>query len=216
MVGNASAMPEPDAGYWSQRVVPHLVSVGRWEVVPACPSGDWRSFVRTCQHSTMGGATDALCSLCLFLPSSRVANCAMQHPLPTQGWSSLDGCVDPVTSARDVPEERPPPASPQQREGRLVWKGGDLLPWGLFPSDRREVMVRVRCVYNKPSGWGRRRLTVEELAALWDVPILWREWAGRTGLNGLLQAFTDSVPGKCLVLGGDYLLTSCYHLAQAG
>ena len=160
-----------------------------------------------------------MCTLCLLLPTDRVSDVAIQHLLPDEGWSSLEGCVDSVNSATAAPDEPRPPASLQQEEGRVIWRGGDLLPWGLFPANRRDATVRVRCVYNKPTFWGQRQLLAGELAALWDVPILWRDWAVKWGLDAVLRAFTDSVPGKCLVLGGDYLLTSCVRggwEAQAG
>ena len=113
-----------------------------------------------------------MCTLCLLLPADRIGDVAMQHLLPDQGWSSLEGCIDSINRATAAPEEPRPPASLQQEEGRVIWKGGDLLPWGLFPSQRRDTMVRVRCVYNKPTFWGRRQLLAGELAALWDMPIL--------------------------------------------
>ena len=67
----------------------------------------------------------------------------------------------------------------------------------------------VRCVYNKPTFWGIRCLNPSELANLWDVPLLVQEFAAQAGpdFHVLLHSFRESVPGKTLLLGIDYLLS---------
>ena len=85
-----------------------------------------------------------------------------------QPWIPLQAALQPVTSAT-------PAAKPQAPEARkaIVYRDGlEVLPFGLFPAARPTSLVRVPCVFNTPVQWGVRRLTQEEAATLWDVPLL--------------------------------------------
>ena len=94
------------------------------------------------------------------------------------------------------------------REAR-VWKDGTkILPFGLFPASCPASLVRVPCVFNTPVKWGVHQLTQEEAATLWDVPLLLQERLTRDGYSTMLERFLHGVPGKTLLLGGDYLLSS--------
>ena len=64
--------------------------------------------------------------------------------------------------------------------------------------------VRVPCVYNYPP-WGIRKLTINELDTLWDVPLLLQEKLEELDKKSLLVQFLSSVPGKTLLLASDYL-----------
>ena len=90
----------------------------------------------------------------------------------------------------------------------VMTAGGDVLPWGVFPSATLAARVLVPCVFNQ-SKWGCRALSPGELAKLWDVPLSLIAWAGEQRCPRLLEAFLSVTPGKGLVLGGDYLLASC-------
>ena len=67
--------------------------------------------------------------------------------------------------------------------------------------------MRVPCVYNYPP-WGILQLTINELARLWDVPLLLQEKLEELDEKSLLVQFLSSVSGKTLLLASDYLIIS--------
>ena len=79
--------------------------------------------------------------------------------------------------------------------------------YGLFPAEHMGKRVRLTCVYNSPQ-WGIRQLTVNELATLWDVPLLLQEKLEELNKKSLLVQFFSSVPGKTLLLASDYMISS--------
>ena len=62
-----------------------------------------------------------------------------------------------------------------------------------------------------PSGWGTRSLSVIELAALWDVPILVSDSLSDISDLGIFKGFWASAPGKVLFAGTDALLTTSFR-----
>ena len=84
--------------------------------------------------------------------------------------------------------------------------GSDVCPFGLFPHAHPTAVVRVLCVYNKPTRWGRRPLNSGELAALMDVHILLQNYLVKMERLSVLSQLGGVVPGKTLLLGGDFLL----------
>ena len=84
-----------------------------------------------------------------------------------------------------------------------------MLPWGLFLSARPSSVVRIPCVFNLPTRWSRHLLTGYELAALWDAPGNFKEWACQTNNEFVLALLASSTPGKILTYGGDFLYASC-------
>ena len=75
--------------------------------------------------------------------------------------------VNPVTSS--VPKIQT--AQPDNQEARVYLSKSEVWPYGLFPSGHMGKKVQVPCVNNYPP-WGIQQLTTNELATLWDVPLL--------------------------------------------
>ena len=196
-------------GYWLRCLpTPHVLccSPSRPHRLPTYPG--W-SFVRhTFAHSDMGGATDRSDSLILATPTRlrpmlRVSPLLRVQPsLPSQPWAPLRGSLDPVTSA----EPAGPPDTGHLVQCAVLRVGSDVCPFGLFPHAHPTAVVRVPCVYNKPTRWGRRSLTPGELAALMDVPILLQNDLVKMDRRSVLSQLGGVVPGKTLLLGGDFLL----------
>ena len=90
--------------------------------------------------------------------------------IPKQPWNPMLASVNPVTSV--VPKIQP--AQPENLEAQVSGSKSEVWPYGLFPAGRMGKKVRVPCVYNSPP-WGIRQLTINELATLWDVPMLLQE-----------------------------------------
>ena len=80
------------------------------------------------------------------------------------------GIVNPVTSA--VPKSQP--AKPDNPESWVYVSKSEVCPYGLFPEGHMGKRVRVPCVYNSPP-WGIQKLTINDLAALCNVPLLLQE-----------------------------------------
>ena len=99
----------------------------------------------------------------------------MLHPcpyeeIPKQPWNPILASVNPETSAVTNIQ----PAQPEKPEARVYGSKAEVWPYGLFPAGHMVKKVQVPCVYNFPP-WGIRRLTTNDLAKLWDVPLLLQE-----------------------------------------
>ena len=70
--------------------------------------------------------------------------------------------------------------------------------------------MRVRSVFNA-TRWGSRKLTLLELAHLWDVPLLLQEHCATSRSLIVLSELLVSTPGKVLQLGTDALLASYFR-----
>ena len=63
---------------------------------------------------------------------------------------------------------------PAQLEAPEAWLYGsrfEVWPHGLFTTEQMSAEVQVSCVYNYPP-WFIRQLTINDLANLWNVPLL--------------------------------------------
>ena len=116
----------------------------------------------------------------------------------------MESAIDAVTSAPPAPA----PRMTAMTTPSVKWSGREVWPCGLFPVEHKSTLVRVRCVFNVTTRWGTRALTPFELATLWDVPILLQEYIRSQGWHTLLERFTHIVPGKTLLLGADFLISS--------
>jgi len=97
--------------------------------------------------------------------------------------------------------------------------GGVVQAWGLFPASDLSASVLVSAS-GSPPGWGIRCLSVLELAALWDVPILVSDLLSDLSDVNIFKGFWASAPGKVLFAGTDALLTTsfrggCYGFGEA-
>ena len=108
---------------------------------------------------------------------------------PVQTWQPCSKSIDPLVSASPAEAEDKPTSTVD----KVYWRGDVVLPWGLFPSARPSSVVRVPCVFNLPPRWGRRLLTGYELAALWDAPDNFKEWARQTN-NEFVLALLSPLP----------------------
>ena len=111
--------------------------------------------------------------------------------------------VNPVTS--EVSKIQP--AQPDNTEAQVYGSKAEVWPYGLFPARHTGKKVRVPCVYNYPP-WGIRKLTTNDLATLWYVPLLLQEKSEELDKKSLLVQFFSSVPCKALLLANDYLISS--------
>jgi hypothetical protein len=205
VLGDCSGVPNHES-YWTARPVPHLLagSITSCSGSSHSPPASWTRHSHLFKHSDMGGSTDGIHKLMLFVPPMWSSPSKESPPLLKQPWIPLQAALHPVTSARPADK----PQVPTVRDARVYHDGSEVLPFGLFPASRPASLVRVPCVFNTPVKWGVRQLTQEEAATLWDVPLLLQERLARDGYSTMLGRFLHGVPGKTLLLGGDYLLSS--------
>ena len=86
-------------------------------------------------------------------------------PFPQHPWAPVLASINPVLSAT-------PASAPDKvtlATPHVLKLGLEVMPYGLFPSASLGALVRVKCVFNKPTFWGTRPLSAAELANLWDV-----------------------------------------------
>ena len=130
------------------------------------------------------------------------------HPSPyaeiqKKPWNPMLASVNPVTSA--VPKSQL--TQPDNPEARVYGSKAEVWPYGLFPAGHMRKGVRVPCVYNYPP-WGILQLTINELATIWDVPLLLQDKLEELDKKFLLVQFFSLVPGKTLLLASYYLMRS--------
>ena len=79
--------------------------------------------------------------------------------------------MKPVTS--EVPNIQP--VQPDNPDSQVYRSKSEVWPYGLFPAVHMGKRLRVPCVYNYPP-WAIRQLTINELATLWDVPLMLQDY----------------------------------------
>jgi hypothetical protein len=116
--------------------------------------------------------------------------------------------------AVDAPVDLPLVASVVRTGGFQRIKGAKpgcvIQAWGLFPASDLQATFLL-AASGSPSGWGTRTLSVRELAALWDVPILVSDSLSDVAGLEILGGFCASAPGKVLFTGTDALLTTSFQ-----
>ena len=90
--------------------------------------------------------------------------------IPKQPWNPMLDSVNLVTS--EFPKGQQ--TQPDNSEARVYGSKSKVWPYGLFPEVNMGERVQVTSVYNSPP-WGIRQLTINDLATLWDVPLLLQE-----------------------------------------
>lgn len=197
--------------HWERRRVPHVFTLEDHDepLIPAL----WNVEVQSFRHSDLGGSTVGRYRLGLLVPSKNHLSHVMPPSLPIQPWASIATVINDVEFAGPLSPEVQTAflsASPVSRQGAPVVRVGSILDSrGLAPRDMHNVPVILGCVFN-PSKLGIRPLTLFELGALNDVPILLLDHLRlRCGVPGreLLKALIKSHPSKVLFMGADYLLT---------
>ena len=198
--------------YWETAHQIHLATMRRedsWE-----PPEDWTLLRKTFRHADMGGATAGKFDLGLLVRTSRYKD-GSSLELPMLAWTPISSYVSAVEQATPVSKGSRLEASLQEvkdpdPKGSVVNVGQCIHSKGLAPSNVRRYKVIVPCVFY-PSRECFRHLTTMELAALWDVPILFAEsLSKRRGQDGLkvLEKLCKGHPSKVLFRAGDYLLSN--------
>ena len=164
----------------------------------------WAICWRTVAHSTVGGCTDGKFTLGLLLPLALLEG-NDELGIPPQPWAPVDSMLDSLVSCPVASE----PCFDEIPLAKVYSVGSEILPFGLFPSDKLGAHVRVRSVFNS-TRWGSRKLTLVEIANLWDVPILLQEHCATSRSSIVLSELLTSTPGKVLQLGTDALLASYF------
>ena len=106
----------------------------------------------------------------LLTPPAMILHPCPYEDIKKQPWNPMLDSVNPVTS--EVPKSQP--AQPDNPEAWVYGSNAKVWPYGLFPAGHTGKRVRAPCVYNS-SPWGIRKLTINELATLWDVPLFLQE-----------------------------------------
>ncbi len=199
--------------HWERRRVPHVFTLPTTDEKIITPDG-WSLVVQEFRHSDLGGSTVGTYRLGLLVPMETYHAHASIPPLPRQPWASIATVINDVEFAEHPTSEmlaQVLAAPPIPREGAPVVKFGAVLDSrGLAPRDVANVPVAVGCVFN-PSNLGIRPLTLFELGALQDVPILFLDYLRlRCGMEGrdLLKLLIQGHPSKVLFLGSDFLLSA--------
>ena len=120
--------------------------------------------------SDLVGSTNGKHVLLLLTPPAMLIRPFPYADIPKQHWNHMLASMKPVTSA--VPKIQL--AQSDNTEARVYGSKSEVWPYGLFPAGCMGVMVRLPCVYNSPP-WVIIQLTINELANLWDFPLLLQE-----------------------------------------
>ena len=94
------------------------------------------------------------------------------------------------------------PAQPEKVDDQVYGLKSNVWPYGLLPAGNMSTRVQVYFVYNSPR-WGIYQLTINELAPLWDIPLLLQEMLEEIDKKSLLVQFLSLVLGKKLLLASD-------------
>ena len=111
--------------------------------------------------------------------------------VPKKPWNPMLACANPVNSASKMDQ----PEQPEAPEPWFYGKKFEVWTYVLFTDEEMSAKVRVLCVYNSPP-WGIHQPTINDLATLWDVPILLQEKLDELDHISLLAQFLSSVTGK--------------------
>ena len=106
----------------------------------------------------------------LLTPTNMLLHPIPYSEIPKQPWNPMLDSANPVNSTVTKSQ----PAQYETSETQVYVSKAQLCPYGLFPIVYMVPKVRVPCVYNYPP-WGIHKLTISELAILWDVPLLLQE-----------------------------------------
>ena len=131
VLGDCSEVTSQET-YWNARPVPHLLTTSTATSSPSAPTApkSWTTHSHLCKHSDMGGSTDGIHRLMLFVPPSCSTPSISAPTLPGQSWIPLQAALQPVTSPHPATE----PHAHEAREGRVYKEGPEVLPFGLFPA----------------------------------------------------------------------------------
>ena len=226
--------PRSPQAYWDAWSTPHVFfcvagdseveawgGLGRRHAPPPPPRG-WVARSVTLTHCEAGGGTSGRWTVVAWYPPA----CPVVEPAPleAQPWFPIRACVNDRVAATPVPAvDAPvdlPPVAAVVRSGGFGRRprsspGGVVQAWGLFPASDLSASVMV-AASGSPSGWGTRSLSVMELAALWDVPILVSDSLSDMSDLGIFKGFWASAPGKVLFAGTDALLTTSFRGGSYG
>ena len=188
--------------YWRRWLCPHVFFCREGASSP--PPGGWTASSSIIRHWEVGGSTDAVWRLEVWLPPGVELGAAPE--LGPQPWIPLLGRLD--KRERSVPCAAP---SGESGSGPQVLRApsepGAISSAGLFPHDRLAQRVLVPDDWSR-TGFGTRSLTQAELGDLWDVPILLQDLIkGDARWGRVVGSLVRSPPAKMLLMGGDAVVT---------
>lgn len=122
------------------------IDVAEYSSLGAAPPPGWQIFSHRFCHSEWDGVTDGEATLAVLAPQAKMTLRPLQDQPPVQTWRLFYESIDSLIGASPADAK----AKPTPSEDKVYWRGGDVLPWGLFPSARPSSVVWVPCVYNCP------------------------------------------------------------------
>jgi hypothetical protein len=162
----------------------------------------WQTHLVRLRHSNLGGLT--------LLNSVLLCSTGVhRHYHDAAVADGLASCVYTVASdTLDAGTRARPPLVRRLGEARVARLGANLFHGGkLYPIGEPRPVFLLPSVY-QPTGWCKRRLTVEEEWMVYDVPhritsLLWERAA-----SSVHQDFKKLVPGRCLEKGVRHFMTA--------
>ena len=151
--------------YWKSCLVPHLL-IGNIYHPDQIEQG-WNLHQAGFFHSDLRGSTNGEQSLLLLTPPTMILNPYPYAEKPKQPWNPMLTSVNPVTSEATKIQL----TKSDKTEARVYGSKSEVWPYILFSAGHMGLKVRENCVYNYPP-FIIRQLTINELATLWDVPML--------------------------------------------
>ena len=122
------------------------------------------------RNSYLVGITNGELSLMLLTPPYILLHPSPYAELPKQPCDPIFHSVNPVNSAVTMSQ----PSQPKEPEAWVYESKSEVCPYGLFTAGQMIAKVRLSFVYNSLP-WVIRQLTINDLATLWDVPLLLQE-----------------------------------------
>ena len=115
--------------------------------------------------------------------------------VPNQPCNPMLASANPVNSAAKMDQL----AQPEAQEARSYGKKFEVWTYGLFHVGQMSAKVRVSCVYNYPP-WGIHQITTNELATLWDIPLLFQDKLEELDkISLLVQLFCQFREKRCFL-----------------
>lgn len=198
VLADSCVLPGADSPFWTGRVDTVVWQAFRGEKVPQCPDG-WMECSRRVWHPRVGGVVDGKWMLGIWV-QHRPTGAPVIPPRPSRVLLTvMDSCNGGV-------EVDAPTGGGTEAAGRVVrLRPGTYSTSGLFPLLSPPARFITPSVYSK-TGFVKRALTAEEMAAAWDLPILFRERLGKERIARALPELTRQAPCKLLHVVGAALL----------
>ena len=162
----------------------------------------WNYFGVSLLHSAVGGCTDGQAQVhCMVRSGTEFSRKPATFSIPSCVYTVASDTIDMGRIAA-APIMRRLPSCEVVKLSASVYHGG-----GLYPSDSKLPPVFLLPSVLSCTGWCRRRLTLEEVWGLYDVPHRVVELLGRFPTSSTAwQHSKRLLPGRCLEYGVRHLL----------